>query len=270
MPRRRRCLALFLLLSTTLSACSTPSQRLNSEAVHAGYTRLMLEGKEFQHVAYFKQGSGVSGVLHVYLEGDGTPWLSEDRIARDPTPRNPLMLRLMTIDPYPSLYLGRPCYNGLADSPECNPFYWTFGRFSPQVVDSMAAALRRFLQSRGRRAVAFFGYSGGGVLAMLLAERFEETESVITIAANLDIDKWCEYNGYTPLVGSLNPATRPLLSSEIRQLHLAGALDQNVPPSLIEPAVARQLNAKFVVVDEFDHRCCWEEIWGSILAAVEG
>ena len=43
--------------------------------------------------------SAPAGALHVYIEGDGTPYVARHDFAADPTPRNPLMLRLMTLDP---------------------------------------------------------------------------------------------------------------------------------------------------------------------------
>ncbi|CAL1241117.1 protein of unknown function [Candidatus Methylocalor cossyra] len=42
--------------------------------------------------------------LHVYLEGDGRPWQTRWHIAEDPTPREPVMLRLMARDHQAALY----------------------------------------------------------------------------------------------------------------------------------------------------------------------
>ncbi|MCP4692075.1 MAG: alpha/beta hydrolase [Desulfobacterales bacterium] len=234
-----------------------------------GFAHLILQGAGFRHAAYLKKGAVTNGVLHVYLEGDGAPFIDGRAPSADPTPANPLMLRLMALDPNPALYLGRPCYFGLSStSPSCHPYYWTSGRYSSRVVESMAAALGRFLKENRYDGVVFLGHSGGGVLAMLLAPYFKETIAVVTAASNLDIDAWCERRGYGPLTGSLNPATRPALPKSIRQLHYAGGRDENVPPELIEPVVSFQENATFTVMDDFDHACCWGRIWPSILKEI--
>jgi pimeloyl-ACP methyl ester carboxylesterase len=133
----------------------------------------------------------------------------------------------------------------------------------------MAAALRNLLGQGARQRLVLIGYSGGGTLAMLLAERLGPV-AVVTIGANLDVDAWARYHDYTPLRGSLDPGRRPPLSAEIFQLHLAGGKDTNVPPDLISPVVTRHPHAEFLVIRDYDHRCCWEKIWSSILARIDG
>lgn len=229
----------------------------------------MITGDPFRHLIY-RQGSwDESSPVHIYLDGDGLPWMTRTRIARDPTPRTPLALRLMSRDPGPALYIGRPCYNGLAASPGCSPWLWTHGRYSEEVVKSMAAALRGALGSDRDREVTLIGYSGGGVLAMLIAARIEQVGTVVTIGANLDIAAWADHHGYSRLIGSLNPATQPPLPARIRQIHLAGERDSRVPARLSEPALARQAKAQFLVVPHFDHCCCWERAWPAILAGLK-
>lgn len=205
--------------------------------------------------------------VHVYVEHDGRPWLGERTVSPDPTPRNPLMLRLLARDPTPSLYLGRPCYFGLASTPPCSPLLWTHERYSERVVESMAAALRSLLPAD--TPVAFFGHSGGGTLAMLLAERFPETRAVVTIAGNLDPPAWTEHHRYTPLVGSLNPVLRPPLSAKIIQKHYLGGRDLDVPPSITRRYAALHPAAQVIEYPDFDHRCCWEKVWPEILDEID-
>jgi len=198
--------------------------------------------------------------LHVYIEGDGTPFIRGTQVAGDPTPKKPVALKLMRRDPAFSVYIGRPCYWGLADSKECEPSLWTNRRYSPEVVDSMRAEIRRVLDAHGATRLVLIGHSGGGTLAMLLAPYFEETTAVITVAANLDVDAWADLHGYTRLDGSLNPATQPPLPSHIRQIHLAGGRDRNVPPRLIPNAI---------VYPRFTHTRGWEREWPKILETLK-
>lgn len=265
-----RCFILLLLfVFIGLAGCATPAQRIDKTAHRYGFERKVLQGTKFKHVAYIKAATDGSDILHVYLEGDGSPWVHSTSVARDPTPRNPLALRLMALDPAPGLYLGRPCYYGLAYSPACSPLLWTHERYSPQVISSMEMALRTELDACRCKGVVLIGYSGGGVIAALLAERIEQTKALITLAANLDIDAWAKLHDYSSLVGSLNPASRPPLDANIFQLHLAGGNDENVPANIIQAFVSRQRNAYFVMYDEFDHHCCWEKFWPDVLLKIK-
>ena len=49
----------------------------------------------------------------------------------------------------------------------------------------------RIVEAEDVDEIVWFGYSGGGALAVLLALRFPQSVAVITVAANLDIDGWC-------------------------------------------------------------------------------
>jgi hypothetical protein len=42
-----------------------------------------------------------------------------------------------------------------------------------------------------------------------------------------------------------------------------------VPPELTQPVIDRQVDARGRVVAEFDHRCCWQNIWPSILVELD-
>lgn len=206
--------------------------------------------------------------LHVYIEGDGSPWIRRTRIALDPTPRRPLALQLMTKDfQADTLYLGRPCYfnhsrYGLADS-NCQPELWTSHRYAISVVESMTQALQYAVDLSVYREIVLIGYSGGGTLAMLIAPRLEGEVRLITLGANLDTDAWTQHHGYTPLYGSLNPALE-VSRSDLPQVHLIGSEDKTVPPGLNQ-AFLHHLGQQQEVVTGFDHACCWLEAWPELL-----
>ena len=200
---------LALGLLTAAVACSVPANELARRARALGFTTEIVRGAPFDHVTFRGPGPRAPS-LHVYLDGDGTPWFG-GLPARDPTPRAPLVLALMARDPSAALYLGRPCYHGLAGAPGCSDRLWTTERYSEAVVASMAAAVRRIATAEGVERVIWFGYSGGGTLAMLLAPRVPETQEVVTVAANLDVAAWVRHHAIRPLDGSLDPAReRPL------------------------------------------------------------
>ena len=202
--------------------------------------------------------------LHVYLDGDGTPWRGS-RIAEDPSPRNPLVLKMMEQDQAPAILLGRPCYYQLNWSELCNNTLWTSHRYASAIVDSMLTALNHWLSARKIEHLVLIGFSGGGALATLLAPHLDKTSTIITIAANLDIKAWSDYHGYLQLSGSLNPMTDAHIPSTIRQIHLAGLKDTNVPPEIVESFSITQKNALYLAQPEYTHSCCWTEIWPEIL-----
>ena len=250
-------LGLALVFVLVLAAgCAGRAARFSDRAISLGFRPALVEGDGFRHVAFRRGESAprVPGALHVYLDGDGMPW-EAGRPAVDPTPRDPLVLRLMALDPAPSVYLGRPCYHGLAADPPCAPALWTDARYSEAVVASLAAAARRILAEEGRSSVVWLGYSGGGTLAVLVAARVRETAGVVTVAANLDVDGWTRLHGQPPLIASLDPARRPPLSTGIYQRHYAGERDGVVPPAIVAAGGAPPGSLR--VMPRYGHVCCW-------------
>jgi len=256
-------LALMLL---TGFGCASPSAQFTQRAADLGLRAEVVPGTVFQHVVLLR-AERPSRTLHIYLDGDGTPWHPWGP-ASDPTPRNPLVLRLMALDPEPSLYLGRPCYLGFSQTPPCTSALWTTERYSETVVSSMATALSRFLEGTEVDRLVWVGYSGGGTLAMLLAPRFKRTTDLVTIAGNLDIDAWADLHGYARLAGSLNPARLPALPERIHQRHYAGGRDRVVPREVIARGPIDP--DAVIVIPTYDHICCWEAIWPTLLVDVDG
>jgi len=279
-PSIVRFAALALLLA--LTACSTPAQRFDALAEQVGLRAVEVDGDGFQHRAYAGPGNG--DVLHVYLGGDGSPWLRAGRVALDPTPRRPVLPALMAQDPAASVYLGRPCYHGHAGDQGCSAWLWTHGRYAGTVVDSLAAAVTRLIDEGGYDRVVFIGFSGGGTLAMLLAAAVPETLAVITLAGNLDVAAWGRHHGYSPLAGSLDPAQRPALPAHIAQLHVLATADTVVPPRTQAALLSRLSGCRFGEDGELlgcaaeapgpvqvwanagaDHHCCWGQPWPRVL-----
>jgi pimeloyl-ACP methyl ester carboxylesterase len=256
----------FLALGAALiCACSTPARRADAIAGSLHFEKQIETGKGFRHVVYRNSTAARDGILHIYIEGDGNPYWQPEIIATDPTARNPLMLRLMALDSARSVYLGRPCYLALYQDGACGAVFWTLRRYGPEVLDSMEAVLRAEIAKSGATQVTLFGHSGGGTLAVLLAQRVDAVARVVTIGANLDLPAWCALHHFSPLVGSLNPADQPLRRTDLQTLHLVGENDANTPPSLIEAAARARGGEPVRVVAHFDHRCCWESAWPQVL-----
>ncbi len=238
-------------------------------AHHAGLSADLVQGLRYQH-QLFVGHSDTGDSLFVFIDGDGSPWSADGRrINRDPTPRRPLALELAAQTPRSILYLGRPCYFSARFDSACNPRVWTSERYSRPVVDSLAAAVNHYVSDHGYSHVALIGYSGGGTLAVLMAPQVRSTVAVITIAANLDVDAWARGHRYLPLEGSLNPAAEPPLDAAIRQWHLLGDRDANVPEELSRRYLDNINPDDIWRYAGFDHVCCWAEQWPAILTRIE-
>ncbi len=253
-----------------LGACSSTASRHNDALARSyGYHSEPRHSGRFLHQLYFYRITPISKELHVYIEGDGVAWLNRHTIAPDPTSHDPLMLQLMHQDNKASLYLGRPCYGLTVRDPKCSPHYWTFGRYAPEIIDSMASVLTTVIEQHRVERLRFFGHSGGGTLAVLLARRFPQTRSVVTIAANLDTDAWAQHHHFSPLSRSLNPAREPPVPADILQWHLAGGRDRNIPPDMLRNAVDKTPTSLVCTLQTFGHHCCWEKIWTQVLQEIQ-
>jgi hypothetical protein len=251
-----------------LAGCATPMQRFHERVHDAGLTSRVVRGSTFNHLVVSKPGD-TAGPLHVYIEGDGTPWLTRDTPARDPTPNTPLAFELMLRDPQAALYLGRPCYFGVG-SRDCAPQVWTHERYSAAVVDSMAHALIAARGAAGAGDVVLLGHSGGGVLAVLLANETPDVVAIVTVGANLDVAAWSALHGYSPLVGSVDPARLlPARGADaLPAWHHVGGKDRIVPPAQLLAYALGRPGVTVVEWPAFDHTCCWADVWKSILATL--
>ena len=264
------CIVTFVVLGGSaggLVGCASPAQRMDSAAAASGLERSVVDGLDYRHVVYRNLRPGPE--LHVYIDNDGSPWSGRYSMAAEPTGTGFSVLALMAADPAPAVYLGRPCYLGLAVEPPCTPLTWTHERYSLRAVDSMEAALRRVLEGRPAPRLVFVGHSGGGTLAVLLAPRFEQTAAVVTLAANLDLRAWVQKHGYTPLRGSTDPIDEPPIDSGILQMHFVGDLDGNVTAAMLRRYAQTHSGAEVRVVPGMDHVCCWTDAWPSLLRDVQ-
>lgn len=221
-----------------------------------------------------------SAVLTVYIEGDGFAYAAAGRRSMDPTPTDPLALRLALQHPGSGAvaWLARPCQYG-PRSRNCRSDYWSIARFAPEVVESAGIALDRLKDDGGGATrLILVGYSGGGALAALLAQRRSDVAALVTVAANLDVGAWTAAHRLTPLSRSLDPAADAAQLSRTPQVHFIGADDRVVGPELARGFVARMAAdapVTIVVVPGQDHGCCWAARWpalatGADLAGIEG
>jgi dienelactone hydrolase len=253
------------LAALLLLGCATPSDAIVDRIRELKFSVSTVTGTRYRHLVARAGQADDRGAIHIYVDHDGLPWERPDVISSDPTPRYPLALEMMARDGGNRLYLGRPCYFGFGDDPGCNARLWTDARYSDEVVQSLAAVVNQIVESSGTTAVVLIGYSGGGTIAWLMSQRVPATTAVVTVAANLDVKAWTTLHGFTPLFGSLDPGKQAPLPPSIRQVHMVGGRDSNVPPAITRSVALRQTEARVVEIPEFDHVCCWLQRWPGLM-----
>jgi pimeloyl-ACP methyl ester carboxylesterase len=254
------------------AGCATRVTAPAAIAAKHGLIQAQLQGTVFTHTAYHTSASSRphdgAEPLWVFIDGDGRPWINGREPATNPTTSRPLALELAAQMQRPVLYIGRPCYDRPAMESACTFTWWTDARYSPTVVQSLAAAIRRFRESSQFERLILVGYSGGGVLAELVAREVTGVAAVVTIAANLDVSAWTEYHGYLPLTASLNPAATANTASW-PEIHLLGEEDEVVPPHTVQRYLERNPGSVVWRFAEFGHICCWREEWPRIVSRID-
>jgi len=203
--------------------------------------------------------------VYIYIEGDGRAWRKRNDISSDPTPRNPVALKLAVqhSQSYPHdtlIYMARPCQYFLTS---CAADDWTFGRYSAKQIHTMQMGLKEFKWARSRPLI-FIGYSGGAQMALFLAQNLSESMStpqtaVFSVAGVLNHQKWTQFHEVTPLYDSLAPPQYQGV-----QHHFCGEDDTNAACWL-----ARQSSLYVTEVKEADHSAGWIEKWPTLLHKIK-
>ena len=278
---KRTCLKHYILglaCLLVMAACVTsPAANFDRYALVAGLSKSTVQTNSFSLATYSKfslSELAAAPALHIYLGGDGTPWITPNHKSQDPTPRKNTALDLMLLDPNPSIYIGRPCYHGLANQPNCDTKWWTSHRYSTEVIEAMTQAIESI--SSPSRRLTILGFSGGGSLAMLITHRLSVLNdssrilSLVTISANLDTSHWARSHNYSILYGSLNPIQQAALDNGIEQTHLLGEKDQNVNALHLHKKLIGRPSTSVQLFPDFDHHCCWQKIWPEFLDNLNG
>jgi hypothetical protein len=265
----------FLILALLLSACSAKGLQARRAAsalvaTEAGWQRISLDAGAFVLTAFVPPGLRQTTTLTVYIEGDGLAWINGSTPSLDPTPLNPLALRLALRDPGgAAVYLARPC-QFVTDMQRrgCQRKYWTSHRFAPEVIEASSSAIAQLKQRFAAEQLVLVGYSGGGAVAALIAAKRPDVIRLVTVAGNLDHRAWATGLHLSPLDGSLNPADAWQRLQSVPQMHFIGGQDRVMGESVIESYRARFAPGPAPavrVLPTFDHHCCWVERWPDLL-----
>ena len=269
---------LFVFFSFIFVSCSSkiPSvkERTNSAlslASKNSLEELIINNTSFNIFSLQSQSINCENrTLNIYIEGDGLAWISKNQISLNPTPISQTILKLLSLDNNKcKVYLARPCQ--YVESSNCKQEYWTNKRFSNEIIDIFDEVLNNLRTKYQNRDFNLIGYSGGGAVSTLLASKRDDIKNLITIAGNLDIDKWVNIHNISKLEGSLNPANFTSTLENIKQIHIIGNDDKIVPKEIFLSYFSKFSNKKNIeyIYTNSNHSCCFETTFKEVLNKIE-
>lgn len=206
--------------------------------------------------------------IRVYIAGDGLAWLTRHDPSPDPTPINPVALRLASADSFENVvFIARPCQY-TADA-ACAQADWTSERFSPAIVTAFNAALDALAAQYGAPAFELVGISGGANIAGLLAARRSDIANIRTVAGDIDNHAFIAVHDLSPMPLSLDMADEAQNISHLPQNHFVGGNDDVVPPAIARSYAAKTQNGacvNIVAVANAAHETGWVAQWPRLLA----
>lgn len=256
-------MGLSLLLLTNVVGC-TRSDVVASMALDSTWNRLD-SNEPLPAVGWTR---GQADLIHIYIEGDGVAYSTPTTPSLDPTPVTPTALLLARVDDAAAVaYIGRPCQYVSGDT--CTNKSWTSGRFSEATLQTENSLVNAAKKSARAKRVVLIGFSGGGAVAALLAERRTDVAALITVCGNLDHAVWTAMHNITPLYGSLNPTEHVKQLSSLPQVHFLGAADTNINTKVTNSFVAKlgpDAPATVHIVPELAHGGeDWAKAWPELL-----
>jgi poly(3-hydroxybutyrate) depolymerase len=170
-------------------------------------------------------------------------------------------------DPAPAvLYLARVGQFQSAQNGPSYMAYWSDKRLAEESVDAADRAIDEAKKRLGADRLHLVGYSGGGGLAILLAERRDDVLTLSTVAGLLDTYWWVRQKRYRPLAGSLNPADKAARLASLSQIHFYGQDDSIIPPEMSSHFQTLAPFADFRRVGQnTNHWKAWPELWPNLL-----
>jgi len=263
-----------LCVLLSLSGCGITSILINKEyradtfASRFGFKKESFKTTNFTLMTY-QRCTGRSETLCIYIEGDGSAWVTKSRLSRDPTPSNPMALQLAVVDLSDNVvYIARPGQFFGPNAGGCDSAYWSGRRFSPEVVDAVSRVIDIVKGRLGATQVQLVGYSGGGALAVLLAAQRSDIVALRTVAGNLDPQSWCAYHQVSQLDGSMNPLNVAPQVAGVAQRHFVGSNDR-IMPIFIARSFVKKMGDKddrrIIVVKGASHHSGWYAQWSKLL-----
>ncbi|MBO4369574.1 MAG: hypothetical protein J5803_05700 [Desulfovibrio sp.] len=254
---------LFFCISLLLTHCAGISMREKAclEASSFGFSESILTLTPFPLFSLIRKGNG--DCLRVYIEGDGHAFLSPALPSSDPTPYYPVALWLAIHDPSPNpvVYLARPGQY-LDGVQNVSKAFWTDARYSEEVLTAYDEALDNLKENLGASKLTLVGFSGGGCVCTLLAERRCDVVFLGSIGGNINLHAWFEWKNLDPMPDSLDPMESVETIRHIPQRHVIGTEDTQIPwEGLLAFCTACGQKASCQRIPNMGHIGPWHNVW---------
>jgi hypothetical protein len=260
------------LIILFLGACGGIDKRIEQANILShgtGFQRSVVETSFFNIVMFSKLGSKPEQ-LTVYIEGDGYAFIDRNRPSRNPTPKDPVSLKLALLDGAENvIYLARPCqYMRSGEDPNCAVEYWTDKRYAAEVLKAFTQVLDGLKQSKEAKKFRLVGYSGGATIATILAATRTDVVDLRTVAGNLDITTFTREHKLSRMTGSLNPIDYANSLYQVPQVHYIGSDDKVVTKAIYEHYLAAIKRydplatcVQTLTVKATSHAKGWQQFW---------
>ena len=265
-----------VLAITLLGGCASVSLESRHDnavsiAAAASMTERVISAGQFNLTAW-ERAPKQNAPVDLYIEGDGLAWLDAHTKSMNPTPPDPMTLRLAALDKADNvIYMARPCqYSGWNGDGACPDKYWTDGRTAAEVIQSYQQALDNIKALYKISGFNLIGYSGGAGVAALVAAGRTDVLSLRTVAGNTDYATFTRIHNISPMDASIDPITIAKKLSSLPQHHFIGAEDTVVMPDVFnswKQSSGETACIKSTTVADVTHGKGWVEKWPELLKA---
>lgn len=246
------------------TACASVESRIDTAQdimMEKGFIGKTLPTAPLPLYTAYRQGLP-SEPLTIVIEGDGYAWVDRHTLSDNPTPRDPIGLKIATSLPRPAYYLARPCQ--YVESASCEASLWSAARFSPAVIESYMQALDQIKAETHSEKLNLVGFSGGAYIALVMAARRTDIVTVRTIAGLLDPGAWTAAHEISAVqtAGSIDDLLRNSAATSFT--HFCGGEDDVVPCAHAQEVLLKAQgmglkNQSLMAFKQEDHQSVWEK-----------
>ena len=267
----RRFLFVAASVAVLQGCASHPLRDADAQAASAAMVRRDITAGVFRMTIYSRIRD-VNQPVTVYVEGDVRGWRPSTDPGVDDTPDDYLGLRLATLDAATNVvFIARPCQFPSGDTACFDPA-WESGRLADQIYRSINRAIDHAVIVFPHPQIHMVGYSGGGAIAALLADRRRDVVSLRTVAGNLDPQGVERAHAANPNEDMIDPFDIAPRLAAMPQIHYVGDADDFVPPFVTENFVKAVGDAygcvQVVHAPSATHLAGWDDVWARYSAVL--
>ncbi len=268
MIKQLMCRKLLIIGIFALASCANTNTNYREYGLYlarqSGFESQLVKTDFFDLTAFIRI-TNKQQPINLYIEGDGFAWATKYHLSNDPTPHDPVALKLAIQDPYANvIYLARPCQYKQSQR-ACTASYWSDKRFSTEVIKSLNQAINQL--NPNEQSLDLIGYSGGAAIAVLIASQRSDINSIRTVAGNLDHQYVNEYHHVNQMPESLNAIDVASKVQHIPQIHFIGDKDKVVPKETVMRFISKFSNTHCAKILEKNayHLQGWENQWQELI-----